>query len=66
MDREPIENIDFYRENGLVVFTAQYLRDRGYCCASGCRHCPYGFAEEPPAQSGEMPAKKKSGPEPAL
>jgi iron complex transport system substrate-binding protein len=23
------------------VFTADFLRQRGYCCGSGCRHCPY-------------------------
>ena len=23
------------------VFTASYLLQRGYCCGSGCRHCPY-------------------------
>ena len=32
---------DFYIERGLYVFTAAFLRRRGYCCASGCRHCPY-------------------------
>ena len=26
---------------GLFVFTAEYLADRGTCCDSGCRHCPY-------------------------
>ena len=26
---------------GFVVLTAAYLARRGYCCASGCRHCPY-------------------------
>jgi hypothetical protein len=26
---------------GLFVFTAAYLADRGSCCDSGCRHCPY-------------------------
>lgn len=26
---------------GLAVFTAVFLRDRGTCCHSGCRHCPY-------------------------
>jgi hypothetical protein len=26
---------------GLFVFTAAYLRARGTCCDSGCRHCPY-------------------------
>lgn len=32
---------DYYIENGLYVFTERYLRERGYCCNSGCRHCPY-------------------------
>ncbi|MET0919637.1 MAG: DUF5522 domain-containing protein [Acidimicrobiia bacterium] len=26
---------------GLFVFTAAYHLERGSCCASGCRHCPY-------------------------
>ena len=26
---------------GNSVFTAAFLADRGYCCESGCRHCPY-------------------------
>ena len=26
---------------GAAVFTAQALWSRGYCCESGCRHCPY-------------------------
>jgi len=50
MDREPLEGIDYYIENGLLVFTAQYLRDRGYCCTSGCRHCPYGYERFDPAE----------------
>ncbi len=41
---EPLrEGIDYTIENGLYVFTAEYLRRRGNCCRSGCRHCPYGF-----------------------
>jgi len=32
---------DYYEENGYVVFTAAYHLKRGYCCGSGCRHCPY-------------------------
>lgn len=32
---------DYYIENGFMVFTASYLQRRGYCCGSGCRHCPY-------------------------
>lgn len=38
---KPLEEIDFYVENGLYVFTAWYLLKRGYCCGNGCRHCPY-------------------------
>lgn len=30
---------------GYQVFTAAYLLDRGYCCGSGCRHCPYDDPE---------------------
>jgi hypothetical protein len=28
------------------VFTAEFLRKRGYCCESGCRHCPYRDREQ--------------------
>jgi len=28
-------------DSGLFVLTAAYLADRGVCCGSGCRHCPY-------------------------
>ena len=41
-----IEGLDYYIENGLMVFTAHYLRNRGYCCQSGCRHCPYEFVKQ--------------------
>jgi hypothetical protein len=41
-----IEGLDYYIENGLMVFTAHYLRNRGYCCQSGCRHCPYGYKKQ--------------------
>ena len=32
-----------YRDprSGLWVMTAARLWARGYCCDSGCRHCPY-------------------------
>jgi hypothetical protein len=41
-----VEGEDFYREGEFIVFTEKYLRDRGYCCESGCRHCPYGFRRD--------------------
>lgn len=32
-----------YRDpsSGLMVLTAATHLTRGYCCESGCRHCPY-------------------------
>lgn len=44
MARSPlIEGIDYYYEGRFLVFTEKFLRDRGYCCESGCRHCPWGY-----------------------
>ena len=50
-----IEGIDFYFEGPFMVFTEKFLRDRGYCCESGCRHCPYGFRKD---QRGEAPSEE--------
>lgn len=41
-----IEGQDYYLEGGLMVFTERFLLRRGFCCESGCRHCPYGFKKE--------------------
>lgn len=41
-----VKGADFYIEKGRYVFTEQFLRNRGHCCESGCRHCPYGFKEK--------------------
>jgi len=34
---------------GRSVFTVAFLAARGYCCESGCRHCPYVGAGEVPS-----------------
>jgi len=36
-----LEPGDYYMEGPLMVFTAAYHLKRGFCCGSGCRHCPY-------------------------
>ena len=41
-----IEGEDFYFEGPYMVFTEKFLKERGYCCESGCRHCPYGFRKD--------------------
>ena len=45
------EGIDYYYENGLIVFTAEFLGKRGYCCEQGCRNCPYGYSENKKGRS---------------
>ncbi len=35
------EGVDYTFENGLMVLSEKFLRDRGQCCESGCRNCPY-------------------------
>ncbi|MEI7971025.1 MAG: DUF5522 domain-containing protein [Actinomycetota bacterium] len=36
-----------YRDpaSGLTVMTSKFLASRGYCCLSGCRHCPFEQAQ---------------------
>lgn len=61
-DRADAAGDDGYLDpvSGLFVFTAGYLRRRGRCCGSGCRHCPYGTTgagpqDRPPAG---LPARR--------
>jgi len=40
----PLQPGDFYKSpEGYLVFTEQYHLKRGYCCKSGCKHCPNGY-----------------------
>lgn len=42
--RGQLDSEDFYlNEKGFIVFTEKYHLKRGYCCRSGCKHCPYGY-----------------------
>jgi hypothetical protein len=45
-----IEGIDYYWENGKMVFTEIHHLKRGKCCGSGCRHCAY----TPPHTKGNI------------
>ena len=42
METKLQHKIDYYLdENGNMVFTEEYHLKRGFCCGSGCRHCPF-------------------------
>jgi hypothetical protein len=53
-----VEGVDYYFENGLMVFTREYHLKRGYCCQSGCRHCPYGFSKSAETAEDDSPASQ--------
>ena len=46
--------------NGLMVFTRQSHLDRGRCCGSRCRHCPYGHVNVPAARTAKEEAVASS------
>ena len=41
MEKEFIPDVDYYLEEGRVIFTAKYLKEQGSCCGKKCEHCPY-------------------------
>jgi len=51
-----IEGIDYIidERSGLMVLTAHFHLNRGYCCGNGCRECPY----DPPHQKNNKIWKK--------
>ena len=49
------EGTDFYfNEQGLMVLTEKYHRERGYCCGNGCRHCPFDYERVPEPRRQEL------------
>ncbi|MGB6692022.1 MAG: DUF5522 domain-containing protein [Terracidiphilus sp.] len=52
---------DYYFEGPYMVFTAAYHLKRGYCCGSGCRHCPYGGDAEEGKNAGPSTSPASAG-----
>ena len=50
------EGIHYYMDGERVVFTALFHIQRGQCCGSGCRHCPY----DPKYKKGRVVVSKES------
>ena len=50
-----IINIDYtINSDGNLVFTEKYHQKRGYCCKSGCLHCPFGYNKVDPNVPAEF------------
>jgi hypothetical protein len=57
-----IEGIHYYiNEEGLVVMTEKFHRERGYCCGNGCKHCPYNYENVPEPKRSEILKSSPSG-----
>ena len=52
--KEFIQGVHYYLENGKVVFTELYHKERGSCCGGKCRHCPF----DPKYKKGERKLKE--------
>jgi hypothetical protein len=50
------ENTYVDPSSGWSVFTARFLWERGTCCDSGCRHCPYVARPGVTGRSDPLPA----------
>jgi uncharacterized protein DUF5522 len=44
--------------DGLLVFTALYLFERGFCCGNGCLNCPYNYMNVPEPKRTELLNKR--------
>jgi len=53
--KETTSDLYYETKEGYRVFTEKYHLQRGYCCKSGCRHCPYGYD----AKTNSITPKKK-------
>jgi len=54
------EGKDYYiLPNGLLVFTADYLTQRGFCCGNGCLNCPYDYMKVPEPRRSELLKKRE-------
>ncbi len=60
MKKQLDEDEDYtFNSDGLVVFTAEYLLQRGYCCGNGCKNCPYDYKNVPEPKRTMLLNKRK-------
>ena len=60
MRKQLNEDEDYYFNNdGFVVFTAEYLLQRGYCCGNGCINCPYDYKNVPEPKRTQLLEKRR-------
>lgn len=59
MKRPDDDDEFYYNPDGLVVFTAEYLLNRGYCCGNGCTNCPFDYKNVPEPRRSQLLKKRE-------
>ncbi|HEY2727237.1 MAG TPA: DUF5522 domain-containing protein [Parafilimonas sp.] len=61
MNKRLNEDDDYYFNpaGGGIVFTKEYLLERGYCCGNGCVNCPYDYKMVPEPKRSLLLEKRK-------
>ncbi len=60
MKKQQDDEDDYYfNSDGFVVFTKEYLLERGYCCGNGCVNCPYDYKNVPEPKRSLLLQKRK-------
>jgi hypothetical protein len=59
--KKPLDEDDdyYFNSDGFVVFTKEYLLERGYCCGNGCVNCPYDYKNVPEPKRSLLLQKRK-------
>lgn len=60
MKKLPDDDELYHNDSGLVVFTEEYLLQRGYCCGNGCRNCPYDYKMVPEPRRTRLLEERKN------
>lgn len=64
--KDLVENIHYYiNEQGYVVLTEKYHRERGFCCGNGCLHCPFNYEAVPEPRRTELLKQRGKGNSPS-
>ncbi len=49
----------YFNADGMMVFTAEYLLERNFCCGNGCLHCPYDYKNVPEPKRTKLLEERK-------
>ncbi len=56
---ELVKDYHYYiNDDGFIVLTENYHREKGYCCGMGCLHCPYNYENVPEPKRSHLLEKR--------